>query len=248
MAKTICIDWGNTLVKAAVFNEENKIIEHKNFNAEEANELVIALVQSHKPGGVILCSVSRQSDELEKLLKQVVDKYIHLDNDTLLPIMNAYSSPETLGADRLALAVGAWAAFPNSNALAVSLGTCITYNMVLKNRPFRGGAISPGLQMRLDAMHEFTDKLPEVSVDGELLLLGYDTSTCMRSGAVFGMTAEIDGMLEAYNNQYPDFNAVLTGGDAPYFANKIKSKIFADPDLLMKGLNLILKHNVPQLR
>jgi type III pantothenate kinase len=120
--------------------------------------------------------------------------------------------------------------------------------MVLKNRPFRGGAISPGLQMRLDAMHQLTDKLPEVSLDGELLLLGYDTSTCMRSGAVFGMTAEIDGMLESFSSQYPDFNAVLTGGDAPYFANKIKSKIFADPDLLMKGLNLILKHNVPQLR
>jgi type III pantothenate kinase len=248
MAKTICVDWGNSLVKVAVFNEENKIVEKKQCNPDDANECVINIVHAYKPGGVILCSVSKQSDELEKLLKPVVDKFLHLDNDTHLPIMNAYSSPETLGADRLALAVGAWAAFPNCNVLAISLGTCITYNMVLKNRPFRGGAISPGLQMRLDAMHQLTDKLPEVSLDGELLLLGYDTSTCMRSGAVFGMTAEIDGMLESFSSQYPDFNAVLTGGDAPYFANKIKSKIFADPDLLMKGLNLILKHNVPQLR
>jgi type III pantothenate kinase len=248
MAKTVCIDWGNTLVKVAVFNEENKIVAQIQSYPNDANDCIIGVVQSFKPSGVILCSVSKHSEDLEKMLKPVVDTFLHLDNGTHLPIMNAYSSPETLGADRLALAVGAWASFPNSNVLAICVGTCITYNIVLKNRPFRGGAISPGLQMRLDAMHEFTDKLPEVSIDGELLLLGYDTSTCMRSGAVFGMTAEIDGMLEAYSNQYSDFNAVLTGGDAPYFANKIKSKIFADPDLLMKGLNLILKHNVPQLR
>jgi type III pantothenate kinase len=97
-------------------------------------------------------------------------------------------------------------------------------------------------------MHEFTDKLPNVSLDGELLLLGYDTPTCMRSGAVFGMTAEVDGMITQYESQYTDFNAVLTGGDAPLFASRLKSKIFADPDLLLKGLNLILKYNVPQLQ
>ncbi len=94
-------------------------------------------------------------------------------------------------------------------------------------------------------MHTLTDKLPEVKVEGDLALLGYDTDTCMRSGAVYGMAAEIDGMIKEYETQYPDFNAILTGGDAPFFAAKIKSKIFADPDLLLKGLNLILNHNVP---
>ena len=70
----------------------------------------------------------------------------------------------------------------------------------------------------------------------------------MRSGAAFGMAAEIDGMVTDFARQYSDFNAVLTGGDAPFFGNKVKSQIFADPELLLKGLNLILKHNVPQLR
>jgi type III pantothenate kinase len=102
--------------------------------------------------------------------------------------------------------------------------------------------------MRLRAMHEWTDKLPQVEAEGEVLLLGYDTATCMRSGAIYGMASEIDGMVNAFAAQYPDFNAVLTGGDAALLGNKLKSKIFADPDLLMKGLNLILKHNVPQLR
>src|SRR5690606_6676325 len=102
--------------------------------------------------------------------------------------------------------------------------------------------------MRLQSMHEHTDKLPEVPVAGELLLLGYDTATSIRSGAIYGMAAEIDGMIAAFAAQYPDFNAVLTGGDAPFFEDKLKSEIFADPDLSLKGLNLILKYNVPQIR
>jgi type III pantothenate kinase len=100
--------------------------------------------------------------------------------------------------------------------------------------------------MRLKAMNTFTSKLPQITtLEDEPLLLGYDTDTCLQSGVVNGMAAEIDGMIRAYEERYPDFNAILTGGDAPYFVAKLKSKIFADPDLLLKGLNLILNHNVP---
>ena len=87
-----------------------------------------------------------------------------------------------------------------------------------------------------------------VFLTGDLLLLGYDTETSMRSGAVNGMACEIDGMVQAFASQYPDFNAILTGGDEPFFGSKLKNKIFADPNLLLKGLNLILKHNVPYIQ
>lgn len=247
MATILCIDWGNSRVKAAIFNQDT-IAETKQCSEAEAASTIAQLIQSHQPHGAILCSVSRQSAEVEQMVRSQVASFINLDSNTPLPIMNAYSSPDTLGADRVAIAVGAQAQYPTNNVLAISVGTCITYNFVHKNRAFRGGAISPGLHMRLRAMNQFTDRLPEVNVDGELLLLGYDTETSMRSGAVNGMAAEIDGMVAAFAAQYPDFNAVLTGGDAPFFANKLKSKIFADPDLLLKGLNLILKYNVPQLR
>lgn len=248
MSNTICIDWGNTLVKAAIFSKENKIVEAKQMNEAEAVAAITILIATHQPQGGILCSVSRNSAEAEMMLKQQLVHFVRLDDSTRLPIMNAYSSPETLGPDRLAIAVGAQAAYPDKNILAVSLGTCVTYNFVQKSKAFRGGAISPGLRMRLKSMHEYTDKLPEINPDGEVLLLGYDTPTSMRSGAIYGMASEIDGMVAAFAEQYPDFNAVLTGGDAPLFANKLKSKIFADPDLLLKGLNLTLKYNVPQLQ
>ncbi|HRO43710.1 MAG TPA: type III pantothenate kinase [Flavipsychrobacter sp.] len=248
MAKTLCIDWGNTLVKAAIFDGENKIVEAQQLEAKNAVVSLTHIIAAHQPQASILSSVSGNAADIQMHLREQVPHFLNLDMNTMLPVMNAYSTPETLGTDRLAIAVGAQASFPDKNILAISLGTCVTYNFVQRNRAFRGGAISPGLQMRLRAMHEGTNKLPDVKPEGEVLLLGYDTATCMRSGAIYGMASEIDGMVNAFAEQYPDFNAVLTGGDAPLLANKLKTKIFADPDLLMKGLNLILKHNVPQIR
>lgn len=244
MALNICIDWGNTQVKASLF-EKGVMQSSFVYPAHDAHMRIIDLMEEHKPEYAIISSVSGKSSETEEMIHGKVKRMVKMDDRTPLPVMNAYSS-DTVGADRLAMAVGAHHEYPGKNNLVVCLGTCITYNFIQNTRTFRGGAISPGLHMRLRSMHEFTDKLPEVGLDGETLLLGYDTETCMRSGAVFGIVSEIDGMVAAFKAQYPDFNAVLTGGDMPYFEGKLKSEIFADPDIIMKGLNIILKHNVPQ--
>ena len=243
MSVNLCIDWGNTSVKAAIF-ENDKLQKQFTFSGEAALEKVTSILELYQPVKAIMCSVVHHSDEVGQLVKSKIRSFIKVDGYTRTPINNAYLSAETLGPDRLALVVGAHILHPNKNNLVIGLGTCTTYSLVQKNKTFRGGAISPGLKMRLLAMHSFTDKLPEVGLEGDIILLGYDTDTCMRSGAVFGMIAEIDGMIAEYERQYPDFNAILTGGDAPFFATRIKSKIFADPDLLLKGLNLILNYNV----
>jgi type III pantothenate kinase len=242
----LCIDWGNTRVKAAVMAEPDQFIAEGNFAPEEALKEISALIDKHEPRASILSSVAKHDPELEALLQERTH-YVPLNTKTTLPIMNAYHS-DTLGMDRLAAVAGMHAANPGKNNLVIALGTCATYNFITKNGAFRGGAISPGLQMRLDAMHQFTDGLPQVSRAGDTLLLGYDTATCMRSGAVFGLAAEIDGMVDAFEKEYGDFNAVLTGGDAPALARHIKSEIFADPQIILKGLYQILKHNVRFLR
>lgn len=243
MSVNLCIDWGNTHVKAAIF-ENDSIQKQFSFPGDVALERVSAIIDLYNPSNAILSAVTKHTEELAHLVKARIKSFVKLDGYTRVPINNAYVSSETLGADRIAGVVGAYAQFPDKNNLVISLGTCITYNLMQKNKTFRGGAISPGLHMRFKAMHTFTDLLPEVSADGDLLLLGYDTETCMRSGAINGMAAEIDGMISTFAAQYPDFNAILTGGDAPHFATLIKSKIFADPDLVLKGLNLILNYNV----
>ncbi|MBL7684173.1 MAG: type III pantothenate kinase [Flavipsychrobacter sp.] len=248
MSVNLCIDWGNSRIKAAIFNNEDQLIDLRAFTEDGIREGLTEMIAEYKPAKSIICSVSDNSASIEPMLKEHMRAVIVMNNNTPVPIMNAYSSPGTLGADRVALAVAAYMANPGNNNLVVCLGTCITYNFIQKNKTFRGGAISPGLRMRLQAMHHFTNKLPDIKPEGELLLLGYDTETCMRSGTVFGMAAEIDGIVSEFAAQYSDFNAVLTGGDVPFFEGKLKSKIFADPNLLMKGLNIILKHNAPHIR
>jgi type III pantothenate kinase len=244
MSVNLCIDWGNTNVKAAIV-DNNKIQKQFVFSGEEALEQVSNIMETYKPEKAVLCSVIGHSDEVAKLIKSKIPALLIVDGRTNVPINNAYLSQETLGPDRLVMVNAAHTENPDKTTLVVCLGTCITYNLVQQNKTFRGGAISPGYQMRAKAMHEFTKLLPEVALDEDALLLGYDTETCMQSGVFNGMLMELDGMISAYSVKYPDFNAILTGGDAPYFASKLKSKIFADPDLLLRGLNLILNYNVP---
>lgn len=238
----LCIDWGNTRVKAAVFH--NDFLKYSdNFSAEKALEGIMRMAKDFQPQAGIICSVVHHPPELNALLQEYCP-VITMNKDTPLPIMNAYGSPETLGLDRIALAVGANSRYRDQDTLAISIGTAITYNYIQKTNIFRGGQISPGILLRLRALHEFTDKLPLVEQEGPAPLLGYDTESSIRSGVLLGIAAELDGMVDLYRSQYSGINVVLTGGDAPVFVNKLKNQIFADSQLLMQGLHSILKHNV----
>ncbi len=237
----LCIDWGNTRTKAALFDGEKLVTEY-NFGKEEALMSLKQLVKEKQPDYTIVCSVADHPQEL-LLSLQEHGKVAMLNASTDLSIMNAYHSSETLGNDRLALAVASWAAFPGQDSLVISVGTAVTYNFIQRSGTFRGGAISPGIQLRLNALHQNTDRLPLVKSVGELLLLGYDTETGIRSGVLHGLLFEMDGMINAYREQYPGIKVTLTGGDAGFFEGKLKNQIFADSKLLLKGLNLILQHN-----
>lgn len=236
-----CLDFGNTRKKIGYFQGEkliNEIVLREDYVAH-----ISELLERHQPASAILSSVVNHDEALENLLKEKT-KFVLLDHTTPLPFLNAYGSPATLGNDRLALVAGLREFYPNKNGLVISIGTCITYNFLAANNTFRGGAISPGLHMRLKSMHEFTDQLPLVTDQGYDAILGFDTETSLRSGAANGMAAEIDGMIERYADEYGEINAVLTGGDTRYFARRLKKEIFADQYFTLKGLYAILIHNV----
>lgn len=243
---TLCIDRGNSRVKAGIFDNSGKLLDKQSFLPEQALEGVGQLAEQHKPHATIYCGVAGDTVEIKELLDSY-GPFLVLDGNTKVPIINAYQTTDTLGADRIALAVAAQHQHPDKHNLVIAIGTCITYNFITNQRTFRGGAISPGYHMRLRAMHEFTARLPEVKEVGDVQLLGYDTESCMRSGAFYGMAAEVHGMIQAFAAQYGDFNAFLTGGDAPAVARQLKMEIFADPDLILKGLYLILRHNVKNI-
>ncbi len=242
MIKTLCIDFGNTRKKAALF--ENAEIKEVFAIPEEPMETIQALVRKIQPTKSILSSVVNHDPALEELLS-VNTKFHKLNHQTKVDFTTPVGKPESIGADRLALSAAAVKFYPGKNNLVIGLGTCITYNFINKFHEFLGGGISPGLEMRLKSLNQFTAKLPLVKADNNVPLVGYDTNTNILSGVILGMAKEIDGFIEAYRERYRNFNVLLTGGDMVYLASHLKKKIFADPDLIFKGLYAISEANNP---
>jgi type III pantothenate kinase len=170
-------------------------------------------------------------------------RFHKLGHNSKLPLTTPVGKPETIGADRLAICAAAVDLFPYKHNLAIGLGTCITYNYINNVHEFLGGSISPGMNMRFRAMHEQTALLPLIKAESNFPLVGFDTKTNILSGVILGMAKEIDGIIDAYALKYNNFNVLLTGGDMGFFVPHLKNKIFADPNLIYKGLYAISEYN-----
>ncbi len=237
---TLCFDFGNTRLKCGVFVIDRlmEVLTLEDHN----NETINKLLDKYKPESTILSSVIDHNTEIEKVLA-ARSSFVKLDSSTKLPFTTPVAKPETIGADRLALAAFAVFFYKGQNSLVISLGSCITYNFINKYNSFNGGSISPGMEMRFKALNTYTAKLPLVKADWNFPLIGYDTYTNILSGVLLGMSAEIDGIINEYKEKFENFNVLLTGGDTVNFVQHLKNKIFADPYLILKGLYAISKYN-----
>jgi len=241
MPTTICLDFGNTRMKCAVFTEGRFYKEYVLDN--DAESTIREIIDRYHPTRSILSSVIHHNPAIEELLQQTTG-FHKLDHHSKLPVTTPVGRPETIGADRLALVVAAADLFPGRNNLVIGLGSAITYNYVNKYREFIGGSISPGMEMRFRSLQAFTAKLPLVKADWNFPLAGYDTRTNILSGVILGMAGEIDGIISAYQERYDNFNVLISGGDAAYFTRHLKKDIFTDPYLIYKGLYAISEFNV----
>lgn len=237
----LVIDRGNHSTKAYVFSGE-EIVRQTAFTAAQENEL-LAFVQEQDADAAILCSVLTSDEALMAVLQQKKN-FLPFSYKTPTPMRLSYATPETLGPDRIAAALAGWQLSGSGNVLTVVAGTCITYNVVEANGSFAGGAISPGLNMRLRAMHEFTGKLPLVRMKGDFPLTANTTESSLRSGALNGAVREVGGMIASYKSLYPSLKTVISGGDGAFLAEALKNGIFARPELVAEGLNTILNYNV----
>jgi type III pantothenate kinase len=242
MSVTLCFDFGNTRKKVAVFNKSE--IDEVLVLEEDSAEAIHALINKYHPNKSILSSVIDHNPGIETILAGAT-KFHKLSHLTKVAFTTPVGKPETIGADRLALTAAAVHYYPTKNNLVIGMGTCVTYNFINKYHEFVGGAISPGMEMRLKAMHQFTAKLPLVKADSNVPLIGYDTDTNILTGVVLGMAKEIDGFIDSYKEKFGNFNVLLTGGDLVHLACHLKNKIFADPDLIFKGLYAISEVNNP---
>ncbi|MBK7008746.1 MAG: type III pantothenate kinase [Saprospiraceae bacterium] len=236
----LCVDIGNTRVKSGVFeNSELLLLERK-----QEFELAFHqnLLDKFAIDNIIISSTRAEDPELVALLKTRPGSIL-LDHATPLPITLQYKTPHTLGKDRLAAAVACFALFPGEDCIFIDAGTCITTNVISGQGVFLGGNISPGVQMRLKAMHMLTGKLPLSEIQYNDEVLGQDTMMALQNGAVRGAIYEVSSFLNKCGEMFPSARIVLTGGDAILFAKHLKIKIFANPNLVLLGLNEILRFN-----
>jgi len=242
MAVTLCFDYGNTRRKVAVFSNDQ--IVDTLVLVDDSEPVLQDLVSRYKPDASVLSSVIDHDPAMETFLARHT-RFHKLSHLTKVRFTTPVGKPETIGADRLALTEATLHFYPGRNNLVIALGTCITYNFINKYGEFTGGGISPGLQMRLKSLNHYTAKLPVIEPDSNVPVIGYDTATNILSGVILGMAFEIDGFIDEYARRFSNFNVLLTGGDIVHLASHLKNKIFADPELIFKGLYAISQVNNP---
>ena len=242
----LAIDIGNSRSKAAIFSS-GELIER--FAEENLSVQLLKELKSRFPklDKVILSAVSGVSPEVTDYLKSAFSLYLALDPTTPVPIQNHYKTPETLGLDRLAAAIGAKELFPGKDLLVIDAGTALTFDLVERSGTFAGGNISPGLRSRFRSLYEFTHRLPLVEEQEHWPDIGQTTEEAIRAGVLNGMILEMDGNIDHFRKKLPGLQPVLTGGDALFFERRLKNAIFVKFEITLIGLNRILEHNVEKL-
>ncbi|RMA66474.1 type III pantothenate kinase [Ulvibacter antarcticus] len=238
----LIIDVGNTLLKLAVF-EADELQHKKTCIKSDFLEILDTITENNKE--IKNCIVSSVGAFTKHQLSQLEEKYpvSVLTHETKVPFKNLYATPSTLGVDRIALVSAAAAQYSGKNVLIIDAGSCITFDFLSSESDYLGGAISPGVTMRYSALHKNTAKLPLLDPILPKSLIGNTTNTSIHSGVVNGVLNEIDGTIAAYRNNYEDLTVILTGGDAHFLRDSLKSDIFANSNFLLEGLNYILEHN-----
>jgi len=246
----ICIDQGNSRTKVALMTDEGKMVKHLMYRSFSSSD-VERLFDLYDITDSIISSVVDIEAAVVNTLHRRSQHFVLFDHNTPVPIVNQYGTPETLGQDRLAAAVGAKSLCPDENLLIIDAGSAITYDFVSDKGEYKGGNIAPGIKMRFTILHRMTKKLPLVEADeNELIpLFGTDTRDAIAAGVIRGVAYEVKGYMRTLGEKVPHFKTFLTGGHAPYILNNVRSsrtekrEILFEKNLVLIGLNKILCAN-----
>ncbi|WP_407946986.1 type III pantothenate kinase [Parabacteroides sp. PH5-16] len=236
------IEQGNTQTKIAIFDNNRLKIS---FTHDDLNVSVVAsLFQTYNLTRGIISTVTETEQEVLSFLESHLKHFVFLNEKTPVPIRVQYETPETLGKDRLAAAVGATFLKPRQDILVIDAGTAVTYELIEASGTYLGGNISPGMTTRFKALNYYTKKLPLVKETDDVPSIGNSTITAIQAGVINGLCYEMDGYIDELRLKYPNLLVFLTGGHTNYFAKRLKNIIFADINLVLVGLNIILEYNV----
>lgn len=240
----LIIDIGNTLHKLAVFSGDDVLTAL--FQEKKLTVPFLETLFRQYPIERAIVSTVRENDDH---VLHWLESHTHLvlfSHQCRLPIKMRYASPETLGTDRIANAVGANALYPNQNVLSLMAGTCLVADFVNAENEYLGGSISPGVRMRFQSLSHFTARLPLIEPKTIDFLTGDTTQNSILSGVMHGISHEINGIILQYSAQYDDLKVILSGGDAQMLQSSIKKRIFAAQNPILLGLHKILKLNASE--
>ena len=239
----LIIDIGNTNIKLGVF-KDTKLLKKIRYNLQKEDELISLFVNFSTIKKILFCGKnSKLKTQINNIIKHKDVKLMYWKNLNKNMINVEYDELNNLGFDRLGVSIGAKFLYPNyNNHLIIDIGSCITYDLIL-NECYKGGQISPGINLRLKSLTTFTTSLPNLQFSEPKKLLGNSTIDSIQSGVFFGILDEINSRIALYKKETPELNVILTGGDSLHFKKTIKNVVF-DDNLLMKGLNLLLDYNV----
>jgi type III pantothenate kinase len=239
----LCIDIGNSMIKTGVFRGSSLISKNNwiYFGSQEIRQLGSDYPQIKN---VIISSVRQDDQALNDNLKSHFGHLLVFDENTPIPLTNNYKTGKSLGKDRLAAVIGANNIYPDRNVLVIDAGTAITFDVVDEFNRYLGGNISPGMTLRFRALHEYTGKLPLVGPQQEVPLIAGSTEDAIAAGVQNGIMFEMECYIDRLSERFSELIIIFTGGESKYFDKKLKYTIFADPDLILTGLNRILTYNV----
>ena len=234
----------------ALMTDDGKMMNHfiyKQFSSADVERLF----DLYDISDSIISSVVNIEAAVVNTLHRRSQHFVLFDHNTPVPIVNRYDTPQTLGQDRLAAAVGAKSLCPDENLLIIDAGSAITYDFVSDKGEYMGGNIAPGLKMRFTMLQRMTKKLPLVEVEeNELIpLFGKNTRDAIAAGVIRGIAYEVKGYMRTLSEKVPHFQTFLTGGNAPYILNNVrtsrteKREIRVEKNLVLIGLNTILCAN-----
>ncbi|MEO8252754.1 MAG: type III pantothenate kinase [Flavobacterium sp.] len=239
----LTVDVGNTRIKAAVFEGDTNLKSF--FFDKTALEINIENIIKEFQLLTHLIASSVGTVEKESFLAFESKIKVHfVSNQDSFPFINNYGTPKTLGVDRMVLAAGATILYPNQNRLVIDAGTCITYDFIDQNNVYQGGAIAPGLRLRYESLHQFTEKLPLLTLQSPEEYVGKSTAEAIHSGVVNGLVHEIDGFINQYKADCSKIIIILTGGDAVFLAKRLKNTIFANSNFLLESLNQLSQYKI----
>ena len=229
-AANLIIDIGNTALKAA-WADGMTLGKTFRYQGERMLDFILSLTEKTKPHIIILSSVRVFSKQAVERLRNECSKLVIVD-ETLLEKHDVLSY---LTPDRAASIIASRYLFKKRGCTIFDFGTTLTVDFLDSDGKYEGGNVSLGCRTRFKALNRYAKPLPLLNTPEDILQKGTDIASSVTSGVISGMMFEIEG----YVSQHPENIVVFTGGDAIFFAKRMKNSIFVVCNLVLMGLALI---------